>query len=189
MSSNPDYEPVARANETPADSAGESPPPDEVTRLAAELAAAQDQLKDARDAQLRAVAEIDNVRKRAQRDVEAAQPLSRSNASPPTCSTCATAWNSGSPQAARPPTPARSWRAGGDACGSSTGLREGRHRAHRPAGPAVQPGTPRGDGHPADRGPARRAPCWPWSRRAIRLNGRLLRPARVIVARAPDPAP
>jgi molecular chaperone GrpE len=53
------------------------PPPDdtpvtEVDRLAAELAAAQAQLAEARDAQLRAYAEMENVRKRAQRDVEAA---------------------------------------------------------------------------------------------------------------------
>ena len=40
--------------------------------LEAELAAAQAQLQDAREAQLRALAEMDNVRKRAQRDVEAA---------------------------------------------------------------------------------------------------------------------
>jgi molecular chaperone GrpE len=55
----------------------EAPPPDdtqvpEVDRLAAQLAAAQAQLAEAKDAQLRAYAEMENVRKRAQRDVEAA---------------------------------------------------------------------------------------------------------------------
>jgi len=72
MSSNPDYEPVAGATEPSADPAGESPPLTEVERLVAELGAAQNQLTDARDAQLRAVAEMENIRKRAQRDVEAA---------------------------------------------------------------------------------------------------------------------
>jgi molecular chaperone GrpE len=50
----------------------EAPAPTEVERLAAELAASQAQLAEARDAQLRALAEMENVRRRAQRDVEAA---------------------------------------------------------------------------------------------------------------------
>ena len=41
-------------------------------RLAAELAVARSELAEARDAQLRAFAEMENVRRRAQRDVEAA---------------------------------------------------------------------------------------------------------------------
>ena len=52
-----------------------TPGPDDSSdaeRLATELVAAQVQLTEARDAQLRAYAEMENVRKRAQRDVEAA---------------------------------------------------------------------------------------------------------------------
>jgi molecular chaperone GrpE len=44
----------------------------EAERFEADLAALQVQLTEARDAQLRAYAEMENVRKRAQRDVEAA---------------------------------------------------------------------------------------------------------------------
>ena len=66
MSSNPEQEPPVE--QEPAE-AGQ---PTEAERLAAELAAQQVQLTEARDAQLRAYAEMENVRKRAQRDVEAA---------------------------------------------------------------------------------------------------------------------
>jgi molecular chaperone GrpE len=68
MSINPEQDPS-----TPApDPVPEAGPQTEAERLAAELAAAQVQLTEARDAQLRAYAEMENVRKRAQRDVEAA---------------------------------------------------------------------------------------------------------------------
>jgi len=46
--------------------------PDTTGPADTELAAAQAQLQEAREAQLRALAEMENVRKRAQRDVEAA---------------------------------------------------------------------------------------------------------------------
>ena len=46
--------------------------PSEADRLAAELEAARSQAAEARDAQLRAFAEMENIRKRAQREVEAA---------------------------------------------------------------------------------------------------------------------
>ncbi|MEY2919962.1 MAG: hypothetical protein RL261_1267 [Pseudomonadota bacterium] len=46
--------------------------PDTAGLADSELAAAQAQLQEAREAQLRALAEMENVRKRAQRDVEAA---------------------------------------------------------------------------------------------------------------------
>jgi molecular chaperone GrpE len=64
MSTNPENDPAVQApgQGTP-DTAG---PTD------TELAAAQAQLQEAREAQLRALAEMENVRKRAQRDVEAA---------------------------------------------------------------------------------------------------------------------
>jgi molecular chaperone GrpE len=61
MSSNPEQE-----------SSGQAAVDDPAEGPEAELAAAQAQLQDAREAQLRALAEMENVRKRAQRDVEAA---------------------------------------------------------------------------------------------------------------------
>jgi molecular chaperone GrpE len=67
MSINPEQDPAAAAAVE-----GEGAAPSDVERLTAELAAAQVQLTEARDAQLRAYAEMENVRKRAQRDVEAA---------------------------------------------------------------------------------------------------------------------
>jgi molecular chaperone GrpE len=51
--------------------AGEPSEAESTLRLA--LAAAEDGQRQARDAQLRAAAELDNVRKRAQRDIESAQ--------------------------------------------------------------------------------------------------------------------
>ena len=66
MSSEPGHDPANADPEAPA------APEQEVERLAAELATLQAQLTEARDAQLRAYAEMENVRKRAQRDVEAA---------------------------------------------------------------------------------------------------------------------
>jgi molecular chaperone GrpE len=67
MSTNPEQDPSIPTPDVP-----ESVPQGETERLAAELGAAQVQLTEARDAQLRAYAEMENVRKRAQRDVEAA---------------------------------------------------------------------------------------------------------------------
>ena len=64
MSMNPDYDPAAQVP-------GQDTP-DPVVSIDAELAAAQAQLQEAREAQLRALAEMENVRKRAQRDVESA---------------------------------------------------------------------------------------------------------------------
>ncbi|HEX9207809.1 MAG TPA: nucleotide exchange factor GrpE [Steroidobacteraceae bacterium] len=67
MSIHPEQDPP-----TPGPEATETVPQAEAERLAAELADVQVQLTEARDAQLRAYAEMENVRKRAQRDVEAA---------------------------------------------------------------------------------------------------------------------
>jgi molecular chaperone GrpE len=68
MSINPDHEAsIPGSDETPVQNEAS-----DVERLAAELAVAQAQLTEAREAQLRAYAEMENVRKRAQRDVEAA---------------------------------------------------------------------------------------------------------------------
>ena len=66
MSSHPEQDPSVSPD------APEAEPQTEAERLTAELATAQVQLTEARDAQLRAYAEMENVRKRAQRDVEAA---------------------------------------------------------------------------------------------------------------------
>jgi molecular chaperone GrpE len=66
MSTNPEqHDPTAQAPEQESPAAG-APAAEEA------LATAQAQLQEAREAQLRAVAEMENVRRRAQRDVEAA---------------------------------------------------------------------------------------------------------------------
>lgn len=67
MSIHPEQDPS-----TPGLDATEVAPLAEAEQLAADLVALQAQLTEARDAQLRAYAEMENVRKRAQRDVEAA---------------------------------------------------------------------------------------------------------------------
>ena len=75
MSSNPDQDPNGNGQPEGADPADGSPLSEAerfAERLAAELHVAEDQLKESRDAQLRAMAEMENVRRRAQRDVEAA---------------------------------------------------------------------------------------------------------------------
>jgi molecular chaperone GrpE len=64
MSTNPEFDPA-----TPAPG---QDTPDTAASADAELSAAQAQLQEAREAQLRALAEMENVRKRAQRDVESA---------------------------------------------------------------------------------------------------------------------
>jgi molecular chaperone GrpE len=69
MSINPEQDPVGDA---PGQEPAGDQSPSDVERLAAELAAAQAQVAEAREAQLRAFAEMENVRRRAQRDVEAA---------------------------------------------------------------------------------------------------------------------
>jgi molecular chaperone GrpE len=70
MSSNPEQDPSHSTPEAGPDTAAARQT--EAERLADELGTAQAQLAEARDAQLRAYAEMENVRKRAQRDVEAA---------------------------------------------------------------------------------------------------------------------
>lgn len=71
MSIHPERDDEGSGPDQPA--AGEAAaPPTEIERLAAELSAAQAGLAEARNAQLRAYAEMENVRRRAQRDVEAA---------------------------------------------------------------------------------------------------------------------
>jgi molecular chaperone GrpE len=72
MSMNPEHDPSVPSADDPAAAAEGQHAASETERLAAELAVAEAQLKESRDAQLRAFAEMENVRKRAQRDVEAA---------------------------------------------------------------------------------------------------------------------
>lgn len=72
MSTTPPFDPS-----TPASSAVPADPPEalqaEIERLTSELTAAQAKAQENWDTYLRSLAETDNVRKRAQRDVEAAQ--------------------------------------------------------------------------------------------------------------------
>jgi molecular chaperone GrpE len=64
MSTNPEHDPATQApGQDPLDTA---------VSADADFAAVQAQLQEAREAQLRALAEMENVRKRAQRDVESA---------------------------------------------------------------------------------------------------------------------
>jgi molecular chaperone GrpE len=73
MSTNPEHDPSGPLADDPAAATeGQAAASSEAERLAAELAVAEAQLKESRDAQLRAFAEMENVRKRAQRDVESA---------------------------------------------------------------------------------------------------------------------
>jgi len=73
MSSNPEHDPTTNGQPESNEASGqEGSPLSEAERLAVELAVAGEQLKESRDAQLRAMAEMENVRRRAQRDVEAA---------------------------------------------------------------------------------------------------------------------
>ena len=121
------------------------------------------------------------------RDVEP-PAATRSSASPASCWRSATAWSSGSRRA--PAADAARLVEGMEAtlrlvnkAFEKSGIVGG-----RPAGPAVQPRIPRGHGHPADRGPARRHGAGGRAE-GLPLNGRLLRPARVVIARAPEPRP
>jgi molecular chaperone GrpE len=74
MSSNPDHDPLGPNGQPESTDASreEDRPLSETERLAAELTVAEEQLAQSRDALLRAMAETENVRRRAQRDLEAA---------------------------------------------------------------------------------------------------------------------
>jgi len=187
MSSNPDYEPVAGATEPSAAPAGESAPLTEVERLAAELGEAQNQLKDARDAQLRAVAEMENIRKRAQRDVEAAHrfAVERFAADLLDVRDSLELGIAASGSTAEP---------GGLVEGMAATLRL-IDKAFEKAGielihPPGQPFNPEFHEAMATQPTAGQPPGTVLAvvQKGFKLSGRLLRPARVVISRAPDPA-
>jgi molecular chaperone GrpE len=179
MSTNPEHDPAAQppGQDTP-DAAG---PAD------SELAAAQAQLQEAREAQLRALAEMENVRKRAQRDVEAAHRFAVERFAADMIEVRDTlelglAAAGAAPEAAK------------FVEGSLATLRMV-DKAFERAGIAVL--DPVGQGfnpefheaimaQPTADHPA--GSVLAVVQKGFTLNGRLLRPARVVIARSPDPA-
>jgi molecular chaperone GrpE len=159
----------------------------EVDRLAAQLAAAQAQLAEAKDAQLRAYAEMENVRKRTQRDVEAAHRFAverfaldlievRDALELGIASASASAEGAGFVE------------------GMQATLRM-LDKAFEKAGIAIvdplgQPFDPQMHEAMTTQPTAEHPPGQVVAaiQKGFTLNGRLLRAARVIVARAPDPA-
>ena len=180
MSSNPEQEsPVEQEPVEPGQQT-------EAERLAAELAALQVQLTEARDAQLRAYAEMENVRKRAQRDVEAAHRFAVE-------------------RFALDMVEVRDTLELGIAAGTtpeSASFVEGMQatlrlidKAFDRAGiavvdPAGQPFNPEFHEAMVTQPSADQAPGSVLAvvQKGFTLNGRLLRPARVVIARAPDAA-
>jgi molecular chaperone GrpE len=179
MSTNPEQDPAARA--TGQDS------PDATAPADAELAATQAQLQEAREAQLRALAEMENVRKRAQRDVEAAHRFAVERFAADMIEVRDTlelglAAAGAAPEAAK------------FVEGSQATLRMV-DKAFERAGitvldPVGQNFNP--DFHEAIMAqPTADQPVGSVLavvQKGFTLNGRLLRPARVVIARSPDPA-
>ncbi len=185
MSINREHDPAGMAQ--PAPEPGE-PGGTEADRLVTELAEAQAQVAEARDAQLRAHAEMENVRRRAQRDVEAAHRYAIERFAVDLVEVRDTLELG---IAAAGPSP------------EASGLVEGMQATLRmidkafekagiavldPLGAAFNP-----EFHEAMvTQPTAEQP--PGSilavvQKGFTLNGRLLRPARVVIARAPDTAP
>jgi len=179
MSTNPEHDP---AGQTPGQDT-----PDTVGTADTELAAAQAQLQEAREAQLRALAEMENVRKRAQRDVEAAHRFAVERFAADMIEVRDTlelglAAAGAAPEAAK------------FVEGSVATLRMV-DKAFERAGIAVL--DPVGQNfnpefHEAIMAqPAADHPVGSVMavvQKGFTLNGRLLRPARVVIARSPDPA-
>jgi molecular chaperone GrpE len=179
MSTNPEHDPAAQVpGQDTLDTAG----PAET-----ELAAAQAQLQEAREAQLRALAEMENVRKRAQRDVEAAHRFAVERFAADMIEVRDTlelglAAAGAAPEAAK------------FVEGSLATLRMVDKAFERagiavldPVGQNFNPefheaimAQPTAD-HPV-------GSVMAVVQKGFTLNGRLLRPARVIIARSPDPA-
>ncbi len=159
----------------------------ELEALRAALAEAETRAEDGRNALLRAVAEADNARKRAQRDVEAAQPVRGGAPGGRPARRAPTASSSVSP-----PAP------GADAARLVEGMEATRRllaKAFERAGMSVvdpqgQPFNPELHEAMTTQPSAESAPGTVLAvvQKGYTLNGRLLRPARVVVARAPDPA-
>ena len=183
MSIHPEQDPVAAggAAEAPIDAAAE------IDRLNGELAAAQAKAQENWDTCLRALAETDNVRKRAQRDLEAAQRYAVERFASDLLDVrdsleLGIAAGAGA-------------EAGKLVEGLEATLRL-LNKAFEKAGIAVV--DPAGESfnpefHEAmvTQPTADQAPGTVLAvvQRGYILNGRLLRPARVVIARAPDPAP
>jgi molecular chaperone GrpE len=179
MSTNPEYDPAAQVpGQDTLDPAASSD---------AELAAAQAQLQEAREAQLRALAEMENVRKRAQRDVESAHRFAVERFAADMIEVRDTlelglAAAGAAPEAAK------------FVEGSQATLRMV-DKAFERAGIAVV--DPLGQSFNPDLHEAIMAQptadhpvgsVLTVVQKGFTLNGRLLRPARVVIARSPDPA-
>ncbi|HET7203447.1 MAG TPA: nucleotide exchange factor GrpE [Steroidobacteraceae bacterium] len=181
MSINPEQDPSTPAPEPGPEASAQT----EVERLAAELAASQAQLTEARDAQLRAYAEMENVRKRAQRDVEAAHRFAVERFAADMIEVR--------------DAPELGIAAAGAAPGAAT-LVEGMQatlrmvdKAFEKAGitvldPLGQPFNPEFHEAMVTQPSAEHAPGSVMAviQKGFTLNGRLLRAARVVIARAPD---
>jgi len=183
MSTNLEQDPVA-AGDAPA---APVDPVAEVARLNSELAAAQAKAQENWDTCLRALAETDNVRKRAQRDLEAAQRYAVERFASDLLDVrdsleLGIAAGAGA-------------EAGKLVEGMEATLRL-LNKAFEKAGialvdPAGQSFNPEFHEAMVTQPTADQAPGTVLAvvQRGYILNGRLLRPARVVIARAPDPAP
>jgi molecular chaperone GrpE len=185
MSSNP--EPQAPGHDADPGVQSADPSAAATAAAAAELAALQSQLTEARDAQLRAYAEMENVRRRAQRDVEAAHKFAVERFASDMVEVRDTlelgiAAAGTSAEAAR------------FVEGMQATLRMV-DKAFDKAGIAVldpvgQPFNPEFHEAMATQPVPEHSPGSVLTvvQKGFTLNGRLLRPARVVIARAPDPA-
>ena len=184
MSINPDQDPVTNAT---GEDSPEAAPLSETERLAAELEAAQTHLQEARGAQLRAYAEMENVRKRAQRDVEAAHRFAIERFGTDMVEVRDTlelgiAAAGTAPEAARFVEGMQATLRLIDRAFERAGI-----AVVDPAGQAFNPEfheamvTQPSAEHPA-------GSVLAVIQKGFTLHGRLLRPARVVIARAPDPA-
>jgi molecular chaperone GrpE len=180
MSTHPDHDPTSQPT-------GPDTPGADSTTAEEALAAAQAQLQEARDAQLRALAEMENVRRRAQRDVESAHRFAVERFAADMVEVRDTlelgiAAAGAAPEAAK------------FVEGSQATLRV-LDKAFEKAGIAVLDPTGQGFNpefheamvaQPTADHPA--GTILAVIQKGFTLSGRLLRPARVVIARAPDPA-
>jgi molecular chaperone GrpE len=164
----------------------EDAPQTEAERLTAELATAQVQLTEARDAQLRAYAEMENVRKRAQRDVEAAHRYAVERFAADMIEvrdTLELGIAAGTaPEAATFVEGMQATLRMIDKAFEKAGI--------APIDPAGQAFNPEFHEAMVTQPSAEQAPGSVLAvvQKGFTLNGRLLRPARVVIARAPEPA-
>jgi molecular chaperone GrpE len=179
MSSNLDIDPAAQPpGQDPADPAAP---------VADELAAVQAQLQEAREGQLRALAEMENVRKRAQRDVESAHRFAVERFAADMIEVRDTlelglAAAGSAPEAAKFVEGAQATLRMVDKAFERAGI-----AVLDPVGQSFNP-----DFHEAIMTqPTAEHPVGSVLtvvQKGFTLNGRLLRPARVVIARGPDPA-